>query len=435
MIGVNGPVLHPGEAGYDAERDGFQLAGQHRPEVIVSATEVADVRAAVEYAAARNLPVAVQATGHGLAVPAENGVLVSTRAMTGVRVDAAARTARLEAGVRWQQVIEEAARHGLAPLSGSSPHLGAVGYTLGGGLGLLARRYGYAADHVRAVELVTADARPRRLTPDDELFGALLGGGGNFGVVTGMDIGLVPVSRVYGGGLYFPATADIVEAWRNWTATVPDELTSGIGLVPLPDLPMVPEPLRGRHVAHIKIVYTGDPMSGERLVTPLRAAGPVLMDTLGDLPFTESGSVSNDPTFAHAYTGASAMLDELDVATMFDLAGPRAAIPCVLQVRHLGGALAKPSAAVMGHRDARYALHVVSGLEGFDPAAVRASHQHLLGALKSSGTFLNFHYGPATVEQVRAAYDPDTYRGLARLKAAYDPANLFRLNHNIPPAW
>jgi FAD/FMN-containing dehydrogenase len=434
MKRVNGPVFHPGEAGYDEERDGFQLAGRHRPELIVAATGAADVRAAVEYAATANLPVAVQATGHGLSIAADRGVLVATRAMTGVRIDAAARTAWLAAGVRWRQVIEEAARHGLAPLSGSSPDVGAVGYTLGGGLGLLARQYGYAADHVRAVEVVTADGRPRRLTPGDELFGALLGGGGNFGVVTGMEIGLVPVTRVYGGGLYYPATADVLAAWRDWTALVPDELTSGIGLVPVPDLPQVPEPLRGRHIAHIRIAYTGDAASGERLVAPLRAAGPVLMDTLGDLPYTESGSISNDPPYAHAYTGVAAMLDELDVATVFELGGPDADVPCVLQVRHLGGALAKPSATVIGNRDARYVLYVLSALDGLDTAAVTATHRRLIDAVRVSGTFPNFHYGPVTAEQVRTAYDPGTYRELTRLKAAYDPTNMFRFNHNIPPA-
>lgn len=427
-------TIRPGDAAYDTERDGFQQAGRHRPELIVAATGAADVREAVAYAAARELPIAVQATGHGLVSTAESGVLVSTRAMRGVRVDAQARTAWLEAGVRWQEVVEAAARHGLAPLSGSSPHVGAVGYTLGGGLGLLARQYGYAADHVRAVEVVTADARPHRLTPDDELFGALLGGGGNFGVVTGLEIGLLPVTRLYGGGLHFPASADVLRAWRDWTETVPDELTSSIALIPLPDLPTVAEALRGRHVAHVRIAYTGDAASGERLVAPLRQAGPILLDTLGELPYTESGTISNDPPFAHAYTGASAMLGDLDVDTAFELAGPGAAVPVVLQVRHLGGALAKPSAAVIGHRDARYVLHVVSGLDGQDPAAVRAAHRHLTKALNSSGAFPNFHYGPATAEQVRSAYDPDTYRRLTRLKAAHDPANLFRFGFAIPPA-
>ncbi|GAA3143991.1 FAD-binding oxidoreductase [Planomonospora alba] len=434
MIRTRGPVFRPGEAGYDAERDGFQQAGRHRPDLVVAAAGADDVRAAVEYAAARDLPVAVQATGHGLAVTAEGGVLVATRAMADVRVDPGARTAWVAAGARWQRVIEEAARHGLAPLSGSSPHVGAVGYTLGGGLGLLARRYGYAADHVRAFEIVTADARVRRLVPGDELFGALLGGGGNFGVVTGMEIALVPVTRLYGGGLYFPASAEAVAAWRDWTRAVPDELTSAIGLIPFPDVPAVPEPLRGRHVLHVRVAFSGDAAAGERLVAPLRAAGPLLRDTLRELPYTESASISDDPPFAHAYAGTGVLLDDLDPAAAFEAADPEAEPPCIVQVRHLGGALAAPSPTLVGHRRARYALHVVTPLDGRDPAAVRAAHRSLAGTLKGSGTFLNFQYGPATAEQVRAAYEPDVYAELARLKAVHDPGNLFRFNHNIPPA-
>ncbi|RJL31372.1 FAD-binding oxidoreductase [Bailinhaonella thermotolerans] len=443
MIRVEGSVYRPGDPGYDAERDGFQLHGQHRPDVIVAAAGAADVRAAVEYAVERGLPVAVQASGHGLAETAEGGVLISTRAMDGVRVDPAAGTAWVEAGARWEKVIAEAGRHGLAPPSGSSPNVGAVGYTLGGGMGLLARQYGYAADHVRAFEVVTADGRARQVTPGDELFRALLGGGGNFGVVTGMEIGLLPVARLYGGGLYFDSTAEVLEAWRAWTETVPDELTSAIAMVPLPDAPVIPEPLRGRHVTHVRVAYTGDAESGERLVAPLRSAGEVLMERLGDMPYTESHTISDDPPHPHAYAGAGTLLTELDSAAAFAVAGPSAEVPTVLQVRHLGGALAKPSPAVIGHREARYVLHVVAGLDdpdtpggpgAQDVEAVRAYQRRQMDALGGVGTFLNFHCGPATESEVAAAYDPDVYQDLRRLKATYDPANTFRLNHNIPPA-
>ncbi|GAT70546.1 FAD-binding protein [Planomonospora sphaerica] len=319
MIDVDGAVFRPGEPGYDTGRDGFQLAGRHRPEVVVAA-----------------------------------------------------------AGA--------------------------------------------------------ADARPRRLVPGDELFGALLGGDELFGVVTGMEIGLVPVTRLYGGGLYFPASAEIVAAWRDWTATVPDGLTSAVGLIPVPDVPEAPGPLRGRHVAHVRIAHLGEAAEGDRIVAPLRAAGPVLADTLRELPFTESASISNDPEAAHAYAGTGVLLDGLDPAAAFGLADPGAEVPCIVQVRHLGGALAGPSPALVGHRDARYVLHVVTPLDGRDPGAVRAAHRSLAGTLKGAGTFLNFQYGPATAEQVRAAYDPGAYRELVRLKKAYDPANLFRFNHNVPPA-
>jgi FAD/FMN-containing dehydrogenase len=161
-------TIRPGEPGYDDERAGFQAAVEHHPEVIYVTENADDVRGAVEFAAANRLPVAVKATGHGLSVPASGGVLISTRRMTGVHLDKDTRTASFEAGTRWHQVIDECAPHGLAPLSGSAPHVGTVGYTLGGGLGLLSRRYGYAADSVRSIDLVTPDGGGRHVTADSE---------------------------------------------------------------------------------------------------------------------------------------------------------------------------------------------------------------------------------------------------------------------------
>jgi len=447
LIGqVRGPVFLPGDDGYDAERAGYQTGVQQRPAVIVGAAGAADVRAAVGFAGAHGLPVAVQATGHGLSIPAAGGVLISTRRMTAVRVDASIRTAWIEAGVRWQHVIAAATPHGLAPLSGSAPDVGAVAYTLGGGLGLLARRYGYAADHVRSIEVVTADARLRHVTAerDPELFWAIRGGRDNFGVVTGLQIDLVPVTRLYGGGLFFAAdrVADVLHAYRNWTSTVPDELTTAVALIPFPDNPAIPAPIRNRYVAHIRIAYTGAAAAGERLVAPLRAIGPRLMDTLVDMSYAASGSIFNDPTEPAAYYGTNAMLREFDASAapiVLDLARPDAPVPCVVDLRHLGGALSRPPTVsnAVGRRDASYLLSVLTPLAASDIDSVRPVHHRLYEALAPwiTGQYLNFRYGEnATAEQVRAAYDPADYQRLTELKAVYDPTNMFRLNYNIPPA-
>ena len=435
-------MLRPGDDGYDEERSGFQTARRHRPAVIVGAAEAGDVRAAVAFAAARDLPVAVQATGHGRSVPADGGMLISTRRMTGVRVDAATRTAWIEPGVRWEQVVREVTPYGLAPLNGSAPHTGAVGYTLGGGLGLLARRHGYAADHVREIDVVTADARLRHVTADSDpdLFWALRGGRDNFGVVTGMRIGLVPVTRIYGGGLFFPAglAAGVLRAFAEWTRALPEEMTASVGMIPFPDLPVIPEPLRGRHVTHVRVAHLGDAASGERLVAPLREAGPRLLDTLAEMPYAESGSIYNDPSRPHAYSGSNITLSGLDdaaVRTVFDLAGPDAPVRCVVDLRHLGGALARTPevASAVGHRDAAYLLRVLSAE---DSPAARAAHERVFAAMRpwaTGGRSLNFLYD-ADPDQVRDAYEPEDHRRLTELKAVYDPANLFRLNHNIPPA-
>ncbi|MGI5324714.1 FAD-binding oxidoreductase [Actinomadura nitritigenes] len=437
---VRGAVLAPGDDGYDAERTGFQTADPHRPEVIVVAED-----AAVEHAAERGMPVAVQSTGHGLPLPAGGGLLIATRKMTGVEIDPEARTARIEAGARWARVVAAAAPHGLAPLSGSSPGVGAVSYTLGGGIGLMSRRYGFAADHVRSVDVVTADARLRHVTADSDpdLFWALLGGRANFGVVTSLEIGLFPVQRLYGGGLYFDADLipEVMDTWRRWTETVPDEMTSSVALMPVPDVPAFPEPLRGRHVAHVRIAYTGDAAEGERLIAPLRAVGARLADTVGEMPYTDSGLIHNEPPVPMAYRATNVAVAALDgdlVRDLLDLAGPGAPDRAIVEVRHLGGAMAKPPAVpnAVGNRDAAYLVGLLSKL-GADDTGGDALHGRFGGLLaaRSRGQVLNFLFGGnATTEQVRAAYEPETYRRLAELKAHHDPANLFRLNHNIPPA-
>ncbi|WP_028937122.1 FAD-binding oxidoreductase [Pseudonocardia spinosispora] len=440
---VDGPVQRPGDAGYDTERSGFQASYRHEPSVVVGATGVDDVCAAVRHAAANDLPVAVQSTGHGLAVPTEGGVLVSTRRMTGVRIDPAARTARIAAGTRWGEVVAAAAAHGLAPLSGSSSEVGAVGYTLGGGLGVLSREFGYAADHLRSVELVTADGTVRHVDESHDLHWALAGAGGNFGVATSAEIGLVPVSRVYGGGLYFD-TAHVpaaLDTWRSWVQTVPEQLTSSIALIPIPDLPMVPEPLRGRYVAHIRVAFTGDAERGEELVAPLRAIGPRLIDTLAEMPYTESPSIYNDPTQPHGYYGTNAMLDALDAgvpATVLDLVGPDAPVPCVVQINHLGGALARPPAVpnAVAHRGAEFLVRVLSVVNGPAPSVEHAAPTLLTDALKpwTIGRSPNFVFGErSTPEQAQTCYRPEDHGRLATLKAAYDPANMFRCTLNIPP--
>ncbi|MGR6912824.1 FAD-binding oxidoreductase [[Actinomadura] parvosata] len=418
-------MLHRNDPGYDAERTGFQLLDPHRPDLVVPAATPEDVRRAVAYAADAGLPVAVQATGHGLPQAATEGVLITTGRMNAVTVDPATATARIEAGVRWEQVIAAAARHGLAPLSGSSPSVGAVSYTLGGGLGLLARTYGYAADRVRAVDVVTADAEMRHVTPGDDLFWALVGGRAAFGVVTALEIGLVPVARLYGGALHFEQVETALRTWRDWTETVPDEMTSSIAVIPFP----------GRTVAHIRIAYTGDPKEGERLVRPLRAIGPRLLDTVGEMPYTASAAIHNDPTTPSGYFATHSLLRELpDVTPLLGVRG-------VIEVRHLGGALARPQGApnAVGNRSARYFAAVLSpGLApGTDVAALRPAHDAVHDALSpwaTGGRLLNFLYGAnAGPEQVRRAYEPEDYARLTALKAKWDPDHLFRLNHPIPP--
>ena len=426
---VNGPVLRPGDAGFDAEVSGYQAAHPHRPDLVVGAASAGDVRAAVRYAADHGLPVAVQASGHGRGAPLAGGVLISTRRMTGVHVDPVGRTARVEAGTRWAQVVDAAAEHGLAPPSGSSPEVGAVGYTLGGGIGVLARQLGWAGDRVRSIEIATADGELRHVTAgsDPVLFRMLRGAGAGLGVVTAMEVELAPISRIYGGalsvdGAHVPA---LLAAYREWTAGLPDELTSSIGMLPYPDLPVFPEHLRGRYVAQVRIAYTGTAADGERLVAPLRAAVPLLADTLGELPFARVAEIFSEPTDPHPYTGTNALLRELDPAVLdaaLGIAGADAPVMCVLGLRHLGGALARPPAApdAVAHRDAGYLLSVLSLVDGTDvPGRV---HRQLMDAVApwTVGRSPNFRFGE------QAARDwPIEVPGRAELVAELDPKGLF----------
>ncbi|WP_336086812.1 FAD-binding oxidoreductase [Nocardia sp. SSK8] len=437
---TTGPVFRPGDTGYAEEIAGFQTAYTHRPALVVGAVTAEDVRAAVEYAARHRLPVAVQATGHGLSVAADTGVLITTRRMDTVTVDPVARTARIGAGVRAGALVEAAAAHGLAPLNGSSLSVGVVGYLLGGGLGLLAREFGYAADHVRAIELVTADGRMRTLVPGDALFGAVLGTGGNFGVVTGVELDLVPVTEIYGGQLIF--ATDLVdtalETWRRWTATLPDTLTSTVAVLTYPDIPALPEPVRGKHLASIRIAFHGTAEDGERLVAPLRAIGDRLRDDLRDMPYTESHTIHSDPDFPHAYAATNALLAELSpagLAALRALTAPGGPVDAVVDIRHLGGALRHGGGAI-DHRAAAYLVRVITGADGdAEPAALTAVREAL--APWTIGHSPNFLYGAgaaATAAQTAAGYTPPTLRGLAELKRIHDPRNMFRFNRNIAPA-
>ncbi|QVQ51012.1 FAD-binding oxidoreductase [Spiractinospora alimapuensis] len=442
---VLGGVHTPETSAFDDARSGFQRRATHRPDVVIVAAGEPDVRAGVELASTFDSTIAVQATGHGLGTPLTGGVLVTTGRLNGVRVRPDTRTATLQAGATWQDVIDAAAPHGLAPLSGSLPSVGAVSYTLGGGLSLAARQYGYAADHVRGLDLVTPDGRSVHVSPDHEsdLFWAVRGGGGNFGIVTEMEIDLFPISRIYGGSLYFDVAQvpHVLAGWREWTATLPDGMTSGVTMMPMPDLPALPEVLRGRHVAQVQAVWLGSPQDGEDLVRPLRGLGPVVIDTLRELPFSASGSVFDEPTEPHAYASENLLVSELDTDALDALpgrSGTSAPALTVISLRHLGGGLARtpevPNA--VGHRAATHSLTVLNLV---DPSVEEATHTlrtELTEPFRRHhlGRGLNFSYGFLTPDQVREGYSADDYQRLTHVKARTDPHERLRANHPIPAA-
>lgn len=436
-----GTLYTAGNDGYDERRFGYNLLVEHRPAVLVEAAGPSDVVAAVEFAAEQGLAVGVLNTGHGASVAADDTtVLVNTRRMRSLYVDPHTRTARIEAGVRWDQVIRECALFGLAPPSGSSPAVGAVGYTLGGGLALLGRTFGYAADHVRSIDVVTAHGSLRRADPKQysDLFWGLRGGKGNFGVVTSMELDLLPASRIYGGALSFRATdaPKVLDAYRQWAYQVPEEMSSSVALIRFPWHGSVPSELRGRFVVQVRIAYHGEAVGGERIVRPLRTVALPIQDSLRDMPFTESGSIHNDPTQPAALHERATFLrrwDEDALDELLELAGPDSACPLrLVELRHLGGALGREPAvpnAVSG-RDAAFQLYTATTADdGYDGVLLDRMTPWSTGTAN-----LNFlGVADADPARVRAAFGEQTYRRLAMLKRSYDPGNMFRVNHNIPP--
>jgi len=371
----------PGQAGYREEIAGFQTGIESTPALVVAATSADDIAEAVRYANEHGLPVAVQATGHGLREPAE-GVLISTRRMAGVTVDPGRRVARAEAGATWGSVITAAAEHGLAPLSGSSPGVGVVGYTLGGGFGLLGRHFGLASDRVVSADVIRPD-------------GTLSTGPLEAGIVAALEFELVPVTTLYGGGLFFGTEQipEVLRAWRDWTLDLPDTVGTSVALVPFPDLPMVPEPFRGKHIINIRVAYLGT--DGDQLVAPLRALGP-LQDTLKTMPYTDSGQIAADPPNPHSYLGDNRVLPALPdeaLATVLDHGGPDAPLPTVLIIDLLGGAYEHTQASDFAP-ESRYVVRALSMADP-DAATVRAAHAKLFAPLapESTGRLRSFVYG------------------------------------------
>jgi FAD/FMN-containing dehydrogenase len=423
--GFAGPVHLPGDPGYDTHRQPLYTTIDPRPAAVVEACGPADVRAAVVAARRHDLPLAVQATGHGTHVAADGALLLKTSHLASVLVDPDRRVARVGPGARWGAVLSAAAPFGLAPLSGSSPSVGVTGYTLGGGLGWLARRHGFAADSVVRADVVTADGRLRTVSADrdPELFWALRGGGGNFGIVTSLEFRLHPVDRVLAGFAYFPAdrAAETLAWYRDWAATAPDELSTAALLRRMPDTGDVPAAVRGRRVLMIKAMYAGDPDRGRCLLAPLwSVAGPALADEVRPVRYADAAMGGTPARYLDMFRALpDAALEALADAH----AAPGSPISTV-EIRHWGGAMANPGpdAGPAGHRDARFSVIV----DAVVPELAAALRPHGMGA-----TFLNFLADPT---RTASAYTAENHRRLREAKAAYDPENLFRSGHNIRPA-
>ena len=437
---IGGRVFVAGESGYEPARLPWQRRLDPRPALIVEAANASDVRTALRFAREQDLPFAVQSTGHGVVQIPDGGLLLKTNSMSSVAIDAGRRVARVGGGALWSDVIAAAAPYGLAPLSGSSPTVGVTGYTLGGGTGWLSRRYGFAADSVVRAEVVTADGElvTASASENPDLFWALRGGGGNFGVVTSLEFELFPVAGVYAGAAMFdPArAAEALSVYREWALDEPDESNTALVLAQLPPVPQLPEAVRGKRVLMLRAFHAGTAEDADRLLAPLfEAAGEPLINSMRETSYADAAAMLPPPPPAiaemHIELFREIPDDVIDAVVEGDeaLAG--------IEVRHWGGAMARPGedAGPIGHRHIPFS--VVGGGQAETPedaermmAGVRAFAAKLRPH-STGGSYLNFLSDPARTAD---AYTDGDYRTLREVKAAYDPDNFFAANHNIPPA-
>jgi len=416
---LHGEVYGPEDAGYDEVRKPWNRAVDQRPAAVAFARTDADVVAIVGFARERGLDVAPQATGHGAGTtgPLERTLLVSTKHMRGVRIDAQGRTARVRAGAVWGDVTGPAARFGLAPLAGSSPTVGVVGYTLGGGLGWLGRAHGFACNSVTAVELVTADGKHLRTDANThpELFWGLRGGNvSTFGIVTAIEFALYPVDELHGGALIFPgARAEgIFRAWRDWTKTVPDTVSSLCRLV---------NPPGGDPVVLIEVAAGG---GDDAVLAPLRALQPAA-DLIAPMTPDRLTEIHNDPKDPSPGASGHRLLGELSDGALDALVAHAGAPLVSVELRHMGGAFARGNVChgALNEVHAPYALFAVGIVPNAEAAmAVDTALTRLTDALEpydAGRALLNFTTGTARF------YDGFTQHRLRALKTQLDPEGVF----------
>lgn len=431
------------DANWDLERGAFNLLVDQQPAGIAVPRNADEVRDVVRSAGADGKRLAAQCTGHN-AIPLgslSDTVLLRTTGLGGVQVDADARTARVGAGALWGDLVSQASEQGLAALHGSAPNVGITGYTLGGGVSFYARKHGLACNRVTAIDIVTAGGEQLRVDAENEpdLFWALRGGGGSFGVVTACEFDLLPMREIFAGALLFPAdqASEVLQGWREWTAGVPEEMTSVGRLMNFPPVPEVPDPLRGKSFAVLEVIYCGDPADGEELVAPLRELGSADMDTVQTQAPAGIEDLHMDPPAPVPYTSETLLTQELPaeaIDSLVEAVGPDSGAQLAsVELRHGGGALSRAplDAGALATLPGSFLAFGV----GFVPVAeAMAPNRAWLGAFKAAlepydaGRYFNFVEESFDITKIFA---PEVLERLREVKQRYDPENLFHSNHPI----
>lgn len=447
---LEGELILPGDDRYDTARRVFNAAIDRRPAAIVRCVHADDVVRALDFARAGDLLVSVRGTGHNVAgfAVCDDGVVIDLSGMKGITVDAPARTVRVGAGCDWGEVNDALASRGLAVAGGFVSITGVSGLTLGGGLGWLVRKHGLALDNLLSAEVVLADGRPVTASAreNDDLFWAIRGGGGNFGVVTAFEFQAHPVGTVLAGIVLHPAgaAADAIRRWRDLESDAPDESTQGALLFHFPEDPGAPAPLQGSAVVGLGGVYAGPVEEGEEALAGLRGYGSPLVDTFGPMPYHEAQRMADFlwPPGLHNYWKSSYLTaltdDAVDIVVDFFARVPSPRTVIVLE--HNGDSVwdrVPASATAFGHREWPYNILVTSAWS--DPSdserniAWTRDLFDAIGPYTAAGAYVNYLGGDEGAGGLEAAYGSKLSR-LAELKAKFDPANVFRVNQNIAPA-
>lgn len=447
---LRGRLVRPTDPDYDQARVVWNAAHDRHPALIIRCAGVADVVRAVEFARSEGLQVAVRGGAHSVAgfSTCDGGVVIDTSPMKGIRVDPASRRAVAQPGLTWSEFDHETQAFGLAVTGGLVSSTGIAGFTLGGGIGWLLRRYGLTCDSLVSADVVTADGQLLTASEHEhpDLFWALRGGGGNFGVVTSLEYRLHPVGPlVYAGAVFYSGASavEVLRGWRDLTATMPDELTTLADILIAPPVPFLPESAHGQLIVGILGVYAGSVEDGTKAAQPLRTLAEPLADLMGPMPYTAMQSLL-DPLWtagAQNYFTA-ALLDRLTDETIDTLLAQHAAGQAPvreLHLHHCGGAMAQiPTAATaFAHRNAAYVLNIIArspDRAGFAEHAgwARATHR-AVDPWSTGGAYVNFT-SESGQDKVQASYPPETYAHLVAAKDRYDPTNLFQLNQNIRPS-
>ena len=443
---LGGRVHLPGDAGYDAARVPWNVAVDQRPAAVAFPRTAAEVSTVVRVAAESGLRVAAQSTGHNAGPLAAQGlddvVVVRTSEMGTAIADPVRGIVRVEGGAIWEPAVDAAAAHGKAVLHGSSPDVGIAGYSLGGGIGWYARKLGLATNSLTAVELVVADGSLVRCdaTTNAELFWAVRGGGGNFGVVTALEFRMFDIPTAYAGMLVWQLAEiePVLREWAAWAPGAPDEVTTAFRAMRLPDMPDLPDFLRGQQLVVIDGAVLGSDERGEELLAGLRAHRPFL-DTFARVPAASLVRLHMDPEGGVPFASDSAMLSSFPDAAVDAFiaeAGPEATTSLLMaEIRQLGGALARPheGGGVLAKFDAQFLTF--GGGMAMTPevgAQAHADAVRLTGALAPFATgrqYGNFAENPV---DTRSIYDADVWTQLTGIRSAVDPHGLFVANHRVP---